>query len=112
MILVETWKKIRKEKSFKHLLLEVLDISFNKISSLHRLLLKNSSNLMYINASNNRMSTWIVDINHMYNLTFLDLSENKFASLGINARFPIEKAFQNSINMTVDLSGNAFNLCM
>nr|XP_022291463.1 toll-like receptor 6 [Crassostrea virginica] len=88
--------------------LEVLDISFNKISSLPRLLLKNSSNLMYINASNNRMSTWMVDISHMYNLIYLDLSENKFASLSINARFQIEMAFQHSINMTVDLSGNVF----
>ncbi|XP_022290924.2 toll-like receptor 4 [Crassostrea virginica] len=83
--------------------LEVLDISFNKISSLPRLLLRNSSNLMYINASNNRISSWIVNISHMPNLTFLDLSENKLSTLNINTRWEI----QRSINMTVDLSGNA-----
>ena len=83
--------------------LEVLDISFNKISSLPRLLLKNSRNLMYINASNNRMSTWMVDISHMFNLTFLDLSENKLSTLSIHTC----KAIQRSINMTIDLSGNA-----
>ncbi|XP_048770821.2 toll-like receptor 4 [Ostrea edulis] len=48
---------------FKHLVnLEVLDLSFNKISSLPRLLLGNSKRIKYINVSNNRLSDWEVSV--------------------------------------------------
>nr|XP_022294553.1 toll-like receptor 13 [Crassostrea virginica] len=88
--------------------LEVLDISFNEIISLPKLFLKNSNNLKYINASGNRLSSWIVDIETMSNLTFLDLSENKLATISIDTRSQFERAFQRS-NMTINLSGNGLS---
>nr|XP_022291572.1 toll-like receptor 6 [Crassostrea virginica]XP_022291573.1 toll-like receptor 6 [Crassostrea virginica] len=85
--------------------LQVLDISFNEIISLPKLFLKNSNNLKYINASGNRLSSWIVDIETMFNLTDLDLSENKLATLNADTRSQFERAFQRS-NMTINLSEN------
>ena len=85
--------------------LQVLDISFNEIISLPKLFLKNSNNLKYINASGNRLSSWIVNIETISNLTLLDLSENKLATLSTDTRSQFEKAFQQS-NMTINLSGN------
>nr|XP_022292288.1 toll-like receptor 8 [Crassostrea virginica] len=88
--------------------LQVLDISFNEIISLPKLFLKNSNNLKYINASGNRLSSWIVDIETMSNLTLLDLSENKLATLSTDTRSQFEKAFQRS-NLTINLSGNGLS---
>ena len=85
--------------------LQVLDISFNEIISLPKLFLKNSNNLKYINASGNRLSSWIVDIENMSNLTFLDLSENKLATLSADTCSQFERAFQRS-NLTINLSEN------
>eukprot|EP00105_Crassostrea_gigas_P034777 XP_019918925.1 PREDICTED: toll-like receptor 13 [Crassostrea gigas] len=84
--------------------LEVLDISFNKILSLPKLLLKNQNKLKYLNASNNRLSEWFVDVKHMSNLTLLDLSDNKFATISPSAQ--LEKLFQR--NLALDLSRNGF----
>lgn len=84
--------------------LEVLDMSFNKILSLPKLLLKNQNKLEYLNASNNRLSEWFVDVKHMSNLTYLDLSDNKFATISPRACNQLEKLFQR--NLTIDLSRN------
>ena len=90
-------------RTFTRLL--VLDISFNEIISLPKLFLKNSNNLKYIYASGNRLSSWIVDIDTMSKLTFLDLSENKLATLSADTRSQFERAFQRS-NLTINLSEN------
>ena len=85
--------------------LEVLDISFNRILSLPKLLLRNSNELRYIDASNNGLSEWLVDVSKMSNLKLLDLSENKFATLSSHARQQFGDAFQLS-NLTIDISRN------
>nr|XP_019921129.2 toll-like receptor 4 [Crassostrea gigas] len=85
--------------------LEVLDISFNRIVSLPKLLLRNSNELRYIDASNNGLSEWLVDVSKMSNLKLLDLSENKFATLSSHARQQFGHAFQLS-NLTIDISRN------
>lgn len=85
--------------------LEVLDISFNRIVSLPKLLLRNSNELRYINASNNGLSEWLVDVSKMSSLTFLDLAENKFSTLSSHARQQFGNAFEQS-NLTIDTSRN------
>ncbi|XP_052707492.1 toll-like receptor 4 [Crassostrea angulata] len=85
--------------------LEVIDMSFNNIFSLPTMLLKNSHKLRYINASNNRLSNWMVDLTEMPNLISLDLSENKFTTLSEGDRNHFEKAFQNS-NLSINLFRN------
>lgn len=82
--------------------LEMLDMSFNKILSLPKLLLKNQNKLKYLNASNNRLSEWFVDVKHMSNLTLLNLSDNRFATIILSAQ--LEKLFQR--NLALDLSRN------
>ncbi|XP_056016531.1 toll-like receptor 4 [Ostrea edulis] len=86
--------------------LEVLDMSFNRISSLPKQILRNSKRIKYINVSNNRLSDWEVSVSGMPNLTLLDLSQNKLTTLDDNARINIERAFKHS-NVSIDLSENA-----
>ncbi|XP_048770332.2 toll-like receptor 4 [Ostrea edulis] len=91
---------------FKHLeSLEILDLSFNKISSLPNPLLENLKRMKYINVSNNRLSDWNVSVSGMSNLTLLDLSQNKLTRLNENARTDIERVFEHS-NLSIDLSDN------
>ena len=85
--------------------LEMLDISFNTILSLPKLLLRNSKKLKYINASNNRLSDWSVDVTEMLNLSLLDLSENKLTTINENTRNHFAKSFQQQ-NLKLDLSKN------
>lgn len=85
--------------------LEVIDMSFNNIFSLPKLLFKNSRKLMYVNVSNNRLSDWLVDVSEMSDLRSIDLSDNKFTTLGVSARKQFEKAFERS-NLTINLIGN------
>jgi hypothetical protein len=86
--------------------LEILDISFNKISSLPKNLLRNSKRIKYISVSNNRLSDWKVSMNGMSQVAMLDLSQNKLTTLDESARTNIEGAFRDS-NLSIDLSNNA-----
>lgn len=81
--------------------LEVLDISFNKISSLPKLFLKKTKQL---NTSNNRISSWVVDMRTVSNLKLLDLSDNELKTLEKGAFPQIEELLERS-NLTIDLSG-------
>lgn len=85
--------------------LEVLDLSFNKISSLPKLLLKKTKHLRCLNTSNNRISSWMVDMRTVSKLKLLDLSDNKLKTLDEGAFTQIEELFERS-NLTIDLSGN------
>lgn len=80
---------------------EVLDISFNKISSLPKLFLKKTKQL---NTSNNRISSWVVDMRTVSNLKLLDLSDNELKTLEKGAFPQIEELLERS-NLTIDLSG-------
>lgn len=84
---------------------EVLDISFNKISSLPKLFLKKTKQLRCLNTSNNRISSWVVDMSTVSNLKLLDLSDNKLKTIEKGAFPQIEELFERS-NLTIDLSGN------
>lgn len=85
--------------------LEVLDISFNKISSLPKLFLKKTKQLRCLNTSNDRISSWVVDMSTVSNLKLLDLSDNKLKTIEKGAFPQIEELFERS-NLTIDLSGN------
>lgn len=84
---------------------EVLDISFNKISSLPKLFLKKTKQLRCLNTSNDRISSWVVDMSTVSNLKLLDLSDNKLKTIEKGAFPQIEELFERS-NLTIDLSGN------
>lgn len=84
--------------------LEVLDISFNKISSLPKLFLKKGKQLRCLNTSNDRISSWVVDMRTVSNLKLLDLSDNKLKTLEKGAFPQIEELLERS-NLTIDLSG-------
>ncbi|XP_056016544.1 toll-like receptor 4 [Ostrea edulis] len=85
--------------------LEMLDLSFNKIASLPKLLLGNSKRVRFINISNNRLSDWKISMSGMSKLVLLDLSQNKLTTLDENARTNIERVFKHS-NLSIDLSEN------
>lgn len=75
---------------------EVLDISFNKISSLPKLFLKKTKQLRCLNTSNNRISSWVVDMSTVSNLKLLDLSDNKLKTLEKGAFPQIEELLERS----------------
>ncbi|XP_061176379.1 toll-like receptor 4 [Saccostrea echinata] len=93
-------------ETFKSLYsLENLDISFCKISKLSNLLVKNSSMLKYLNVSNNQISRWNLKIDHMTNLSSIDLSQNRIRSFDEKNRKHLENAFRKS-KLIIDLSDN------
>ncbi|XP_061177036.1 toll-like receptor 4 [Saccostrea echinata] len=93
-------------KTFEPLLsLENFDISFCRISKLSNLVLTNSSKLKYLNVSNNQISRWNVKIDHMTNLSLIDISQNRIRSIDEKYLVHLENAFQKS-KLMVDLSGN------
>ncbi|XP_056016542.1 toll-like receptor 4 [Ostrea edulis] len=99
-------KKDTEGQLFKDLeSLEILDLSFNKMYSLPKHILRTSKGIKYINVRNNRLSYWEVSVSGMSNLTLLDLSQNKLVTLDENARTNIERAFKHS-NLSIDLSEN------
>ncbi|XP_061176909.1 toll-like receptor 4 [Saccostrea echinata] len=55
--------------------LEFLDLSNNDIEYLPEEIFKNSTNIKQLLLQDNRLNKWGVKINHMKNLTFLDLSD-------------------------------------
>ncbi|XP_046551631.1 toll-like receptor 4 isoform X1 [Haliotis rubra] len=58
-------------------LLEYLDLSNNKISSLPKLIFKNSSRLEFLKLGSNYMMSWNIDIIN-FNMTSINLSRNAF----------------------------------
>lgn len=64
--------------------LEVIDMLFNNIFLLLKLLFKNLRKLMYVNVSNNRLFDWLVDVSEMFDLRLIDLFDNKFIILGVS----------------------------
>lgn len=68
-----------------NLKLAVLSLHDNKITTLPRNLFINNSMIKILNISRNRLDTWRVDLRHMYQLQFLDLSFNLLSELDESA---------------------------
>ncbi|XP_061177033.1 toll-like receptor 4 [Saccostrea echinata] len=95
-------------QTFKNqLYLEVLDLSINSIDNLHSDIFANASNINILIISGNRLYKWDVKIDHMWNLTFLDLSDNRLTSFESTAIQHLEYLFnKGNQNITVDLANN------
>lgn len=68
-----------------NLKLSVLSLHDNKIITLPRNVFINNSMITILNVSHNRLDTWRVDLRHMYQLQFLDLSFNLLSELDESA---------------------------
>ncbi|XP_052674373.1 toll-like receptor 4 [Crassostrea angulata] len=69
----------------RNLKLTVLSLHDNKITTLPRNVFINNSMIKILNISRNRLDTWRVDLRHMYQLQFLDLSFNLLSELDESA---------------------------
>lgn len=85
--------------------LEVLDLSYNNIIALSELVFKSMPQLQILNLQNNQISIWRVKINHMKNMKFINLKQNKLTTFEMDARKSFENLFQTS-NLMIDLSEN------
>nr|WBP49908.1 Toll-like receptor protein [Mimachlamys nobilis] len=97
---------LRKDKNgniFRHLThLKVLDLSWNRIQTVPKLLLKNQNELQILNISNNQLDTFDLLFGHMKGLEYLNLSHNQLQKLsGDNLR-----QIDRLTNLTVNLFGN------
>ncbi|XP_062619329.1 toll-like receptor 4 [Saccostrea cucullata] len=94
--------------TFKNQLnLELLDLSSNGIEILHTDIFANASNINHLILNGNRLYKWDVKIDHMWNMTFLDLSDNRLTSFEPTAIQNLEYLFNNgNPNLTVDLANN------
>ncbi|XP_061166376.1 toll-like receptor 4 [Saccostrea echinata] len=59
--------------------LETFDLSYNRILSLSKMMLKSFHNIKYLNISFNKLSEWNVEMEHMKRLELLDLSYNEIS---------------------------------
>lgn len=86
-------------------LIQVLDLSSNRIDMLPEKMFHTLSNMQYLNLSFNLLTSWDVAISHMANLTYLDLSHNQLSELTSQNRRHID-AIAKTANLTIDLSNN------
>ena len=83
-----------KGQTFRNLFnLEFVNLSRNEINFLHREIFSNSSKMKYLILSRNKIFRWEVRINHMKNLSFLDLSDNRLSTLSSPAMQDLEYLF-------------------
>lgn len=85
--------------------LEVLDLSYNNIIAISESIFKNMAQLQILNLQNNQISIWRVKINHMKNMKFINLKQNKLTTFEMDARTSFENLFQTS-NLIINLSEN------
>nr|XP_011438585.2 toll-like receptor 4 [Crassostrea gigas] len=89
--------------------LEVLDLSYNNIVELSSRVFKNVQKLQTLNLQNNKLSSWRVEVDHMKNIQFINLKQNRLTELKKDTQISFTKLFQKT-NLSIDLSGNQF-LC-
>ena len=93
----------RSKNVFKFLIrLEVLNMSDNKISYLPNGLLRRTSSLRSLTISNNLIETWTLDISGLDDLSYVDVSYNKLATLPLAVREKLDK----NQNVTLDFLHN------
>ncbi|CAG2198475.1 unnamed protein product [Mytilus edulis] len=97
---------------FKHLRrLEIIDLSDNRIPKLPFLILETVHTIKEIHLKRNVLENMQLKIDHMRNLTFLDISNNMIRFLDNDATANLETVAKYSTNLTVDLSENPIQ-CM
>ena len=84
--------------------LRILDMSFNVITQLPATLFEQQMQLEKLNLSTNGLVMFDIDMEHMNNLTYLDLSANSLETLPENVRNYLDRRMKGK--MSVDLSGN------
>ncbi|XP_063417886.1 toll-like receptor 4 [Mytilus trossulus] len=94
-------------KIFNHLVhLETIDLSENKITAMPRLLFTSQVNIRNIHLASNLIERLHFQIEHMVNISFIDLSSNAIMFLKPEETVELDKAAEKSGNLTLDLSGN------
>ncbi|XP_063443007.1 toll-like receptor 4 [Mytilus trossulus] len=86
--------------------LEIIDLSDNRISRLPYSIFESHQSIKEINLRRNVLDKMQFKIDHMRNLTFLDLSNNVIRFLDADETVNLEKIAKYSANFTLDLSEN------
>ncbi|XP_033746771.1 toll-like receptor 4 [Pecten maximus] len=86
-------------------LMTKLDISRNRIDMLPGKIFHTLDKMQYLNVSFNLMTSWDVNISHMTNLKYLDLSHNQLSELSDQNRRHIDTITKTG-NLTINLSNN------
>lgn len=87
-------------------LLQEINLADNRIPNLHTHFFKYQTKLIRLFIGGNMLDDITFHINHMTQLSYLELSNNRISSLNITAREQLESIFKTSNNLTIDLSGN------
>ncbi|XP_063425742.1 toll-like receptor 4 [Mytilus trossulus] len=99
--------KDQKGEIFKPLVkLEIIDLSDNRIPKLPYSIFESHQSIKEINLRRNVLEKMEFKIDHMRNLTFLDLSSNMIRYLDSDETENLETVAKYSTNLTVDLSEN------
>lgn len=85
--------------------LEFLDLSYNNIFYLSASMFKNMQKLRTLNLQNNQLSSWRVKVDHMKNMKYINLKQNKLTAFDKISRVSFGNLFQLT-NLTIDLSEN------
>ncbi|XP_071125222.1 toll-like receptor 4 [Mytilus edulis] len=86
--------------------LQIINLAENRIPSLPYNFFKTQVNLIEINLEGNMMDNITFQINHMKQLSHLDLSNNRISSLDENARCHLDEVYKGKNNFSIDISGN------
>lgn len=87
----------------------VLSIAYNLAGNLPFSLFKQQHRLEYLDLSWNLITSWTVQISHMKNFSYLDMSNNRFVDLPITLRSQIDEIMKNrNGDFHLKISGNLF----
>ncbi|CAG2226548.1 unnamed protein product [Mytilus edulis] len=86
--------------------LQTINLADNRIPSLSYAFFKSQANLKYIKLAGNMIDNITFQINHMKQLSNLDLSNNRISNLDEHSRFQLEKVYKVNNNFSIDISGN------
>ncbi|XP_052076849.1 toll-like receptor 4 [Mytilus californianus] len=86
--------------------LQIVNLAENRIPSLPYIFFKFQANLKDIILAGNMMDNITFQINHMKQLSNLDLSNNRISSLDKNARGHLEEVYKMKDKFSIDISGN------
>ncbi|XP_076117679.1 toll-like receptor 4 [Mytilus galloprovincialis] len=86
--------------------LQFVNLAENRIPSLPYNFFKSHTNLKDIKLGGNMMDNITFQINHMKQLSSLDLSNNRISSLDEHARGNLEEVYKVKNNFSIDISGN------
>ncbi|XP_055958219.1 toll-like receptor 4 [Patella vulgata] len=83
-----------------------IDISFNTLYSLPKNIFQGLVNCQYLDLSYNLLGIFYVELKHMQNLSFIDISNNYIQFINITMQHELEGVGGRSGKLTVDLSNN------